>query len=230
MITCMALDDESLALDVIEDYVARLSFLELKYKSTNALDVIGLLHKQAIDLLFLDIQMPDIMGHALMKSLENPPLVIFTTAYPDYAVEGFDLEAVDYLLKPFTFERFAKAVGKARKRLATEEANGTARPRDYIIVKTGYESIKINVNDILFIEGYRDYLRIHTRHKKLMTLMTMPDMLDKLPAGEFVRIHRSYIISIKHLETVLPKKVTVGGKELPIGNSYKKSFFQLIGR
>ncbi len=228
MITAIALDDEPLALKIIIQFCERIGFLQLKKAFSNPNEAATYLKENKVDLIFLDIQMPDINGMQFYKKLTNPPQVIFSTAYSNYAVEGFDVDAVDYLVKPFDFERFQKAVEKAKEKIAfiaTQEVNSNA-----LFVKVNYEMVKINLKDIDFIEALDDYIKIHIKPMPILTLMTLKSVLEKLPSHEFIRVHRSYIIPISKIQKFNKAKIVVAGKEIPIGSSYSNIFDDLMSR
>lgn len=229
MIECIAIDDEPLALELLSDYCAKTDLIHLQKTFTRSSDAIAYMKDHDIDLLFLDIQMPDISGIDFYKSLEEKLMVIFTTAYSEYAVEGFNLNAVDYLLKPYEYERFLKAVQKAKEfyDFARKDQNDT----DYIFVRADYSLIKIDCNEILYIESLEDYIRIHLVGKKpIMTLGTLKAIEDKLPKNKFVRVHRSYIVPLNKIESVRGKNIQLPGVEIPISNKYEEGFFQLYGK
>lgn len=224
MLTCIAIDDEPLALEVIKKYIAKIYFLELKGVFTDAFEAKKVLDASPVDILFLDIQMPDINGIEFSKMLSSKnTAVIFTTAFSEYAVEGFNVDAVDYLLKPIEYDRFLKAIYKAKEYI--EYLNNQELNQGYIFVKSDYQMVKINLKDILYIEGLDDYIKIYLPHKSVLTLMTLKTITQKLPAREFVRVHRSYIVPISKIENVSKSKIKVTDKEIPIGVSYSDSFF-----
>lgn len=227
MINCIAIDDEPPALLLLKEYISKLSFLELKGSFTDAFEAKAFLEKEKLDLIFLDIQMPDINGIQFFHAMTQRPLVIFTTAFSEYAIEGFNVSAVDYLLKPFEYERFEKAVYKAKEYYDFNLNQGT---RLYsIFVKADYQLVKVNLNDILFIEGLDDYIRIHQAdHKNILTLTSLKSITEKLPPNEFMRIHRSYIVQLDKIEKIGRKNVEIAGREIPIGASYAEDFFKLI--
>ncbi|NPA44350.1 MAG: response regulator transcription factor [Chlorobi bacterium] len=226
-LNCIAIDDEPLALDIIEDYIKKIDFLNLIKKCYRATDAIEIIQKENIDLIFLDIQMPGITGVQLAKSIKNIPPVIFTTAYSNYAVEGFELDAVDYLVKPFTFERFLKAVNKAYE--LHKLKNKKQISNNFIFVKSEYKNIKVNFKDILFIEGLSDYIKIHlTNGEKILSLQSLKAFFEKLPQNDFIRIHRSYIISIDKIKSIQKNRVFIGETELSVGESYKNEFINKI--
>ncbi|MFP4090567.1 MAG: LytR/AlgR family response regulator transcription factor [Cyclobacteriaceae bacterium] len=232
MIRCIAIDDEPLALDIVEDFISRVPFLELVETFQSAAEALEALHKYDIHLIFLDIQMPQISGVQFLKSLEKRPKVIFTTAYPDYALEGFELDAVDYLLKPFTFERFLKAVNKACQQLKmqpnpTAEAEPAQQPKEYMFVKSGYDIIKVRYNDIRYIEGLKDYVKIHTTGKTIISLMSMKSLTEELPEN-FVRVHRSFILNFEYISLVKKRRIHIGDIEIPIGEVYRETFLEKL--
>ncbi len=230
MIQCIAIDDEPLALQLITQYCERVSFLQLKKVFTNPDEAAIYLNQNNIDLIFLDIQMPDISGLQFYKNLaeSNKPLVVFTTAFKDYAVDGFNVEAVDYLLKPFEFDRFLKAVYKVKEYM--EFLSSQNLQMSSIFIKANYEMMKINLKDIDLIEALDDYIKIYIKPTPILTLMTLKSIQEKLPSKEFIRIHRSYIIPLAKVEKFSKSKVFVTGKELPIGTSYGDVYDILLQR
>jgi len=219
---CIAVDDEPLALELMETYIAQVPGLELLTTFTDAISAWGFLKKNQVDLVFLDIQMPDINGIQLAKSLDRKnPMVIFTTAYSKYAVEGFNVDAVDYLLKPFEFSRFMVAVNKAKEQKALKETTPVVEDDQAIFVKSDYQNVRIAIRDIQYIEGFDDYIRIHVdTGKSIYTLMSLKSMLEKLPSTDFLRVHRSYIVPVKRIKRIHNQQVQLGDKEIPIGKSY----------
>ena len=219
---CIAVDDEPLALELMETYIAQVPGLELLTTFTDAISAWGFLKKNQVDLVFLDIQMPDINGIQLAKSLDRKnPMVIFTTAYSKYAVEGFNVEAVDYLLKPFDFRRFLEAVNKASEQKALKQTTSVVEDDQAIFVKSDYQNVRIAMRDIQYIEGFDDYIRIHVdTGKSIYTLMSLKNMLEKLPSTDFLRVHRSYIVPVKRIKRIHNQQVQLGDKEIPIGKSY----------
>lgn len=218
MINCIALDDEPLALQIVKEYCDKISFLNLQQTFTNPDKARSFLRENKIDLIFLDIQMPDGNGIELYKSLSSKPAVVFTTAYKDFALEGFNVDAIDYLLKPFDYARFLKSVYKAKEYL--EFLSSKDLELSSIFVKVNYELMKINLKDIDLIEALDDYIKIHIKPQPVLTLMTLKGIQEKLPAREFVRVHRSYIIPVNKIEKFNRQKITVAGKEIPVGTSY----------
>ncbi|MBL7759600.1 MAG: response regulator transcription factor [Sediminibacterium sp.] len=227
MIKCIAIDDEPLALQVIEEYCGRISFLKLEKTFTNTDEAREYLKQNKIDCLFLDIQMPDINGMQFYKSLpEDKPVVIFTTAYKDYAVEGFSVDAVDYLLKPFEYDRFLKACYKTKEYL--EFLSNQELQLNSIFIKVNYEIMKINLKDIELIEALDDYIKVYIKPTPVLTLMTLKSIAEKLPSRDFLRVHRSFIVPVHKVEKFSKTKIVVAGKEIPIGSSYNTVYDQLL--
>jgi len=219
-IKCVAIDDEPLALELIEEFVSRFPRLKLVQMYDDPISGAEFLRSHDIDLLFIDINMPDITGIDLVRSLKNKPMVIFTTAYKKFAVEGFDLDAIDYLLKPIEFERFAKAVNKAIDYFQYKNSS-KSMTSEALFVRSEYQLIKIELDEIEYIESVEDYLKIHrSRDKPVMTLMTLKAMLEKLPSDKFKRIHRSYVIALAKIKGIVNKKVRLSSVDLPVSDSY----------
>ena len=225
MIKAIAIDDELPALKIIENFCEKTGLIELQKTFSMPNEALKHLSKFPTDLLFLDINMPSISGIDLYKSIEQNTMVIFTTAYSEFAVEGFNLNAIDFLLKPFTYERFLKAVNKAKDNYG---AAGTLEKNmeQYLFVRADYSLIKIAINDIVLIEGLDDYLKIHLLNnpKPIVTRMTMKGIMEKLSSTEFIRVHRSFIIPFGKIENVRKKMISIAGKEIPIGASYEADF------
>lgn len=221
-IRCIAIDDESPALLLMKEYISRIPFLQLQYTFEDAVKGQALLQQEGTDLLFVDINMPDISGLELVRSLSQPPMVIFTTAYKNFALDGFELDAVDYLVKPIAFERFEKAVKKAQEFYTYRQRTHPSEIPEALFVYAEYRLVKINLADIEYIESLEDYIRIHTTTgKPLMTLMTLKKVLEKLPADQFRRIHRSYIVAFTKVKSIQGRKLRMqSGKELPVSDSY----------
>ena len=226
MIKCIAIDDEPLALQIITKYCEKISFLQLQATFTNPDEAKNYIENNSIDLLFLDIQMPDITGIQFYKNLSKKPMVIFTTAYKDFAVEGFNVDAIDYLLKPFEYDRFLKAVYKANEYM--EFLSSQDLQLNSLYLKVNYEMMKINLKDIELIEALDDYIKLYIKPSPVLTLMTLKTILEKLPPKEFVRVHRSYIIPLNKVEKFSKNKITVSGKEVPIGSSYADIYDRLL--
>ena len=215
----IAIDDEPLALEVIKNLAAKTPFIKLEASFTNAFEGIDYLQKHKIDLLFLDIKMPDISGIELSKSLANPPMIIFTTAYTEHAVEGFEVSAVDYLLKPFSLSRFIKACTRAQELFALKY--NKEHPADSIFLKDGYEQVRVLLDDILYVEAAGNYLNVVLKNKKIVTRLTINEMMNLLPSQRFTRIHRSYIVSRSKVSKFNKQSVFIDLLEFPIGNSYE---------
>lgn len=226
MIKAIAIDDEPPALSVIESFCSKVDFIQLEKAFNRPNEALTYIGKFPVDLLFLDINMPSMTGIDFYKSVQQNTMVIFTTAYSEFAVEGFNLQAIDYLLKPFTFDRFQQAVNKANDYFTFTHQQETGE-QQFIYIRADYSLIKINVADILFIEGLDDYLKIHIQNQKpVVARLTMKAMLEKVPAKKFMRVHRSFIVPLHRIESVRNKMITLGGEEIPIGASYEKSFFE----
>ncbi|GAB4052929.1 LytR/AlgR family response regulator transcription factor [Spirosoma litoris] len=225
-LTAIAIDDEPQALEVIKLHAAKVPFLELKASFTDAFEAISWLQTNRVDLLFLDIKMPDISGVDVVKSLHKVPMVVFTTAYSDFAVQGFELDAIDYLLKPFSLVRFLKACTKALdiQNLRTDKAS------EFLFVKTGYEEEKVLLDDILYIEAEGNYLTFMLKNRKLLSRQTMTDLLQTLPTNRFVRVHRSYCVAVAKIEKMARQEITVGGQAIPIGASYEEALVTIRSR
>lgn len=238
MARVIIVDDEPLALDVMETYIDKLPSLELVARCENAIQAFDVLSREEVDIMFLDIQMPQLTGIDFLKSLSNPPLVIFTTAYPNYAIEGYELNVIDYLLKPISFERFMKAVNKALSQLELQNDTATAVPAatessegaDFIFVKADKKLIKVNYDDILYVEGLKDYVIIKMATSRVITLQTMKSLESKLPSGIFKRIHRSYIVNLDKIKAVVGNMVEVDKKHLPIGKNYRDQLLKIINK
>lgn len=228
MITAIAIDDEPPALKIIENFCAKQETVNLLKTFTKPQEALKYLRKYPVDLLFLDIQMPSLSGLNFYKEIEQVSMVIFTTAYSEYAVEGFNLNAIDYLLKPFTFERFVLAATKAKEFHAfTHQKEKSVQ--EYLFIRVDYSLVKVRIADIVLIEGLDDYLQIYLAdQKKLVPRMTMKAILSKLPAEEFIRVHRSFIVPLKRIEQVRNKVILTGGREIPLGSSYEEEFFKVF--
>lgn len=234
-ISCLIVDDEPLARNLLKEYVGKVPYLELKGTCANAMEAMEAMRQHAVDLLLLDIQMPDITGVTFIKSLQKKPLVIFTTAYSEYALESYELDVVDYLLKPITFERFLRAIDKAGQRLAPEskpdvsERHGSSEPdSSFIFVKDGTKLVKVRWEDILYIEGLKDYVTLHTRDQKIVTLQRLKALETQLPANKFIRIHNSYIVALEAIDVIHKSDVQIGKTMLPVSDTYKKASREFV--
>ena len=230
MITCLIVDDEFLALNVLEEYIKQVPQLILAAKTKSPIEALEILQSQQIDLLFLDIQMPQMKGTNLLKTLPKPPVTIFTTAYPQYAVEAYDLNAVDYLTKPFSFDRFLQAINKAQK-IINPAHNGdlNGKQKDYLLVKADHKLIKIPHKDIKYIEGFREYVRIvKVNGEKILFLESMKNLEAELPSSQFLRVHKSYIISKSFVKSVSGSIIQMVDCEIPIGRTLKEDVMKHI--
>jgi DNA-binding LytR/AlgR family response regulator len=233
MIRCLVVDDEPLALDILEDYISKVPFLTLIKTTTSAIEGLSLVQSDAVDLVFLDVQMPELTGIQFLKIINGKCDVILTTAYSQYALDGYDLDVVDYLLKPIAFDRFYKAAQKVLQ----SHSNGHAAPlepapasnsHDFIFVKTEHKIQKIYLDDILYIEGLKDYISIFTKTERIITLQNMKKMEESLPAKAFIRVHKSYIVAIGKIESIERSRIQIGEKIIPIGDTYREYFFKQI--
>jgi two-component system, LytTR family, response regulator len=221
MINCIIVDDEPLSRRVIQKYLEDLPHLNLIASCSHAFEAMEVIQKEPVDLIFLDINMPRLSGINFAKTLSNPPLIIFTTAYPEFAVEGFELEAVDYLLKPFSQERFLKAVNKASKLLETNQLPKASNEPNFLIIKADKKLYKLNFEDILYLQAYGDYVKIFTNKKTLLTKERLSNIEANLPANLFQKIHRSYIISLEAISFLEGNQVKIEEIFLPISNTYR---------
>ncbi|HAP00678.1 MAG TPA: DNA-binding response regulator [Bacteroidetes bacterium] len=226
MIKAIAIDDEPLSLKVIESFCSRIDFIQLEKTFTKPSEALKHLRKFSTDLLFLDIRMPSMSGIELSKLIEQDVMTIFTTAHSEYAVESYNLNATDYLLKPFEFNRFEQAVNKANEYYNYKHRSPNATVQ-HLFIRADYSLIKILISEILYIEGFDDYIKIHLQNsnRPLVPRMNMKEILEKLPAGEFIRLHRSFIIPFSRIENVRNKTITLCGKEIPIGKNYEEDFY-----
>jgi DNA-binding LytR/AlgR family response regulator len=229
-IKCIIVDDEPLAQQVLETYIQRIGTLELIAKCENAMEAYEVLHHEKIDVMLLDIQMPVITGVEFLRTLQNPPAVIFTTAYTDFAMEGYDLNVTDYLLKPFSFERFLKAINKATEQIVLQQqlTHETEASSDYFFVKEDSKLVKINFQDIDHIECMKDYAKIFTKQRMIVTHHTMKKFEEVLPDSLFLRIHRSYIVSIPAIQSIFGNIVETPKGKLPVGANYKDELMKVI--
>lgn len=224
---CLIVDDEPPARQLLESYLKRLDDFDVVNQFGNAVDAFSFLQNHDVDLMFLDIQMPHMTGLELLKSLRHPPRVVLTTAFREYALEGFELDVLDYLVKPISFERFMKAIGKYHHyihRPVIQESVPAAFEGAYMFVKVNKDQVKVYLRDILYVESIKDYLKIVTKDRSYLTYHRLSSMEDKLPGDHFVRIHKSYIVSMSKIHSCRNDLVRIGGAELPIGRVYKKIF------
>ncbi|MEL6718269.1 MAG: LytTR family DNA-binding domain-containing protein [Bacteroidota bacterium] len=232
MIKCLIIDDEPLAIQLLADYVQKSQDVELVDTFSNPIEALHFLNENEVDLLFLDIQMPELTGIQLMKITKGKYEIILTTAYDQYALEGYDFDVVDYLLKPISLDRFMLAVEKAKKRIQQETSaivvKETTSSKDYIFVKSGYKTLKINLSEILHLESLGDYVAIHTDTEKILTLENMSYFEESLPKEDFIRIHRSHIISISKIDFIEKNRVVIAERYIPISASYQALFWERI--
>jgi hypothetical protein len=242
--TCIIVEDEPLARSLLENYIQKVPYLQLVQSFSDPLKALDFLRENTVDILFSDIQMPEITGITLLKILQKKPLIILTTAYSEYAIEGYELDVLDYLLKPITFERFLKSVEKASSRLNSSKgiandknkqeaiaANSIAEAvQPYIFVKDGTKLVKIKLNEILYIEGLKDYVAIYTPNQKVVSLQTIKSLESTLPEKQFIRIHNSFIVALEWIDAIQREKVQIGKVFLPISDTYRKAFKDFIER
>ena len=228
MVRCITVDDEPLALDILADYVAKVPELSLVASTTNAIEALTMVQNGEADLVFLDVQMPELTGIQFLKIINGKCDVILTTAYPQYALDGYELNVVDYLLKPIAFDRFYKAVQKVISSKLPENKS-EQQPAGFIFVKTEHKITKVKLEDILHIEGLKDYISIFTPAERIITLQNMRKMEESLPPAKFVRVHRSYIVSLEKIEFIERSRIRISDKIIPIGDTYRDVFFKRIG-
>lgn len=223
-ISCLIIDDEPLALDLLESYIKKTTFLQLNGRCTSAIEAIGRIHNETIDLLFLDIQMPELSGLEFSRTLSSNTKVVFTTAFSEHAVDGFKVNAIDYLLKPFNYEEFLKAANKAKEwfDLFSIKEN----KKDFIFVKAEYKQLKIKLGDILYIEGLKDYVKIWlvNQPQPILTLMSLKKFEEELPANNFMRVHRSFIVALDKIQAVERGQILINKERITVADQYKKAF------
>lgn len=232
-INCIVIDDEFPAIEQMEEYISRIPFLNLLKCFDNALESIDFLKSNSVDLIFLDIEMEGFTGLQLIKTLQNKPRIVLTTAYDQYAIEAFDLNVSDYLLKPISFERFIKSIDKIFDLFNSSQNNVIEEPkykRNFFFVKTEFRMQRIDFDDILFIEGMNEYLRINTVHEKIMTLQNFKKIEEILPEENFIRVHKSYIVAINKIESVEKNRILIAEKYIPISNTYKEAFYLILNK
>jgi two-component system, LytTR family, response regulator len=229
MITCVVIDDEPLAQNVLETYIQRVNFLTLAGKFDNALDAFDMVANESVDLIFCDIQMPQISGIEFVKALKDAPFVIFTTAYPEYAIEGFNVDAIDYLLKPIAFDRFLKSATKVKMMYKQASENKDGVHMDHLFVKQDYKLVKISFDDIFFIEGMKDYVKIHTSQKVIITHITMKRLVELLPSSEFFRSHKSFIVKLGAIKAIDGNVIELSNNsKAPIGLQHRDALLQRL--
>jgi two-component system, LytTR family, response regulator len=226
MIKCVVIDDEPMALDVLEEYIEKIPFLEMKRTYRSSINALEDIQNEQIDLIFLDINMPDLSGIQFLNSLTYQPMIIFTTAYSEYAVESYEYQAVDYLLKPIEFDRFLKATNKALEKyrqFSKESQNDSVENSDSIFIKSGTETHRLNISEILYIESAGNYVQFVTFSKSIMALMTMSDALKLFRSESFIRVHRSFIVAIKHINIIETDHIKIEKKKIPIGDTFREN-------
>ncbi|MCD6201720.1 MAG: response regulator transcription factor [Bacteroidales bacterium] len=236
-INCIAIDDEPLALEKIREYIRRIGYLNLLQCFDNAVDAMEYMKTANVELVFLDVQMEELSGIQMLESLHERPKVVLTTAYDEYALKGYELEVCDYLLKPISFQRFLQACEKVYDQLfpvrkpdiSIPEPGSTGASKGYFFVKNGNITQKINFEDILFVEGMKDYLRIWTTRERVMTLLSFKKIEEVLPPTGFIRIHKSYLVALNKIDCIEHNHVIIGNEKLPIGDTYRKEFLKIIG-
>lgn len=241
-IKCIAVDDEPLALDLVAKFIEQTSFLSLQSKFDNAIQALGYVNQHEVDLIFLDIQMPDLSGMELARILDGKtaskkPKIIFTTAYNQFAVEGYKVDALDYLLKPFSYEEFLKAATKAYQFFENQNKNTVTKAEpgkqlDYIFLKVEYQLVKVMLKDITHIEAYKDYVKVHLKDKPnpLLSLTSMKSMEELLPSDNFMRVHRSFIINLDHIDSVSRNVIHIGHAQIVVSENYKDAFMEFLGK
>ncbi len=234
MINCIIIDDEPMAIELLEEYVEKCPFLQHSGSYRDAVKALDFLHSSQIDLIFLDINMPDLTGIQFLKALVDQPMVIFTTAYPEYAVESYDFAAVDYLLKPIEFDRFLKSVNKAQDlhnlKLTDQDINNTPESQtEFMMIKSGTDYYRVVIEEILYIESAGNYVNFITESGEIMSLMSMKSTLELLPRDKFIRIHKSYIVAVNKIMKIDHDSVYINKKEIPIGDVYRDNIKSIIG-
>ncbi|WP_339750534.1 LytTR family DNA-binding domain-containing protein [Algoriphagus aquimarinus] len=234
-ITCLIVDDEPMALNLVESYIEKTPFLELKHKCSSAIEAMECVKKEPVDLLFLDIQMPDLTGIEFSKMLPKESRVIFTTAFDQYALEGFKVEALDYLLKPFDYAEFLVAANKANTWFELVWAQKTDNPavdKEFLFIKSEHKQLRIKLADVLYFEGLKDYIKIWLKDnpKPILTLMSLKSLEEELPETQFLRIHRSFIVSLKNVETIERGQILINKERITVSEHYKPKFLDYINR
>lgn len=234
-INCVLIDDEPLALALLKDFASRIPFLNITGSFNSAQEALLFMKGNQVDLVFMDINMPDIDGFSLLKELGKEIMVVFCTAYHEYAVDGFNVKALDYLVKPYSFERFLRAACYAQENFILKQAKGYLASNqkeisNYLFVKSEYSLVKININEIVLLEGLKDYIKIYTtvNEKPILTLQSLRVLEEKLPPEYFFRIHKSYIINLRMVKSVQRNHVVIGEREIPLGNQFKEAFLAII--
>jgi two-component system LytT family response regulator len=233
-IRCIIIDDKPLAIDILADYATKIPFLDLVATTTNPIEGLSIIREQKVDLVFLDIQMPELTGLQFMKIAGKQCKVILTTAYSEYALDGFEHDVIDYLLKPIAFDRFYRAAEKALQIIGNgkEQAvmQSTEQPAEYLFVKTEHRIQKVNLKDILFIEGLQNYISINTTVERILSLQTLKKMEEQLSSKEFVRVHKSYIIALRHITAIERSRIFIGDVIIPVGDNYREGFYNIVDK
>jgi len=234
---CLVIDDKPLAIDVLADYTRKVSFLELVATTTNPIEGLNIVREQKVDLVFLDIQMPELTGMQFIKIAGKQCKIVLTTAYTEYALDGYEHDVVDYLLKPIAFDRFYSAAEKALNLIANKPASGfvgipppPGLVSEYLFVKTEHRIQKINLADILYVEALQNYVSLNTTAGRIMSLQPLKKIEEQLPGAEFVRVHKSYIVSLRHISSVERSRIFIGDAVIPVGDSYRNGFYKLIDK
>ncbi|CAN5806603.1 LytTR family DNA-binding domain-containing protein [soil metagenome] len=236
MLRCIAIDDEPLALELLVDNISKVPFLELVAECSNPLEALKVMQEQRVDLVFLDIQMPGLTGLQFIQSLAEKPMFILITAYEKYALDGYTLDVLDYLVKPVSLDRFIKACNKAREmhqlKIRGNDSNGNTPKADYFFVNVDYKLLKVVFADITFIEGLKDYIKIHLKStsRPIITRLSMKSVEEQLPSAEFIRIHKSYIVSVTHVTAIMKNSIFIGEQELPVSDNYRDTLTTLTRR
>ena len=231
--TCLIVDDEQLARQLLKEFVSKIPNLELKGMCKNPLEAMDVLQSEHIDIMFLDIQMPELTGVEFIKTLQQKPAIIFTTAYSEYALEGYQLDVIDYLVKPFPLDRFIKATNKAIEYIdlkisAEKSSQGKGMDSNYVLLHADHKIYKVNLNDIQYIEGLKEYVSYFTREKRIIVLQSLKSIEETLPSNKFIRVHRSYIVPIEKIKILDGNQVQIGDKLIPIGRSYKDDVLKRV--
>lgn len=234
-LTCVIVDDEPMALNLVESYIEKTPFLQLENKYNSAIDAMEFLNTEIIDVLFLDIQMPDLTGLEFSKMLPKHTKVIFTTAFDKYALEGFKVEALDYLLKPFDYSEFLTAANKAQAWFALVKGKSSAsilEKKDFIFIKSEYKQLRIKLEDVLYFEGLKDYIKIYLKDnpKPILTLMSLKSLQEELPKDDFMRVHRSFIVSLKNIEVIERSQIIINNQRITVSEQYKAKFLEFVNK
>jgi len=230
MLHAIAIDDEPIALEVIKNLSLKIPFISLDAVFTNAFEALEYLQKEKLDLLFLDIKMPDISGIDFLQTIPNPPMVIFTTAYSEHAVQSFELNAIDYLLKPFSHSRFLKACNKAHEQFILRNGNNQVSQPDHIFLKSGHDQVRVALDEIMYVQSTGNYMQFVLADKKILARLTMNEVEDLLPKSGFVRVHRSYLVGKKHVQRIEKNAVWIRGDMLPVGAAYLKEVEKITSK